>query len=104
MNAAEMIAEVGFEAMEAGSAHEAITILEARTDIQVVFTDIRMPGSMDGLELAAAVRGRWPPIKIIAISGLHAIRDGELPEGSIFLGKPYNPAAIGRALRDMIGR
>jgi two-component system, response regulator PdtaR len=54
--------------VEAASADEAIAILEARLDITVVFTDIQMPGSMDGLELAAAVRDRWPPIKIVATS------------------------------------
>jgi hypothetical protein len=58
---------------------------------------------MDGLKLAAAVRGRWPPIKIVATSGHHAIRDGELPEGSIFFQKPYNAATVGRVLLEMIG-
>ena len=67
MNAVEMIREAGFEVVEAGNADEAIAILENQ-DIRVVFTDIQMPGSMDGLKLAAAVRSRWPPIKIIATS------------------------------------
>ena len=69
MDAADMIAAAGFEVIEAANADEAIEILEARPDITVVFTDIQMPGSMDGLKLARAVRGRWPPIKIIATSG-----------------------------------
>jgi CheY-like chemotaxis protein len=103
-NAVEMIEEAGFEVLEAANADEAIMILEARSDIRIVFTDIQMPGSMNGLKLAAAVRGRWPPIKIIATSGHHAIRDGELPEGSAFLQKPYSSDAVGRALRDMIAR
>ena len=53
--------EEAFEVVEAASADEAIAILEARLDITVVFTDIQMPGRMDGLKLAAAVRDRWPP-------------------------------------------
>jgi CheY-like chemotaxis protein len=61
MHAAEMIADAGFEVVEAGSADEAIVILEGRLDITVVFTDIQMPGSMDGLKLAMAIGGRWPP-------------------------------------------
>src|SRR6201985_1847277 len=69
MNALEMIEEAGFEVVEAASADEAIAILERRLDITVVFTDIQMPGTMDGLKLAAAVRDRWPPIKIVATSG-----------------------------------
>jgi len=70
MDAVDMIAAAGFEVVEAGDADEAIDILESRRDITVVFTDIQMPGSMDGLKLARAVRGRWPPTKIVATSGL----------------------------------
>jgi CheY-like chemotaxis protein len=69
LNAVEMVEEAGFEVIEAASADEAIAILEGRLDIAVVFTDIQMPGSMDGLKLAAAVRDRWPPIMIVATSG-----------------------------------
>ena len=69
IDAAEMIKAAGFEVIEAANADQAIKVLEARYDITVVFTDIQMPGSMDGLKLAQAVRGRWPPIKIIATSG-----------------------------------
>jgi two-component system, response regulator PdtaR len=69
MDAIDMIRSGGFEVVEANDADEAIEILERRPDITVVFTDVHMPGSMDGLKLAAAVRGRWPPIKIVATSG-----------------------------------
>src|SRR5580698_8197795 len=81
MNAVEIIEEGGFDVVEAANADEAIAILESRSDIGVIFTDIQMPGSMDGLKLAAAVRGRWPPIKIIATSGRYVFHEGELPEG-----------------------
>src|ERR1700732_2938499 len=101
MDAVDMIAGAGFEVLEAGNADEAIDILESRRDITVVFTDIQMPGSMDGLKLARAVRGRWPPIKIIATSGLVDVGDGDLPSGGLFLQKPYSPAQISRALRDL---
>ena len=101
MTAVDMIEEAGFEVLEATNADEAILLLEARRDITVVFTDIEMPGSMDGLRLARAVRGRWPPIKIIATSGRHLVREGDLPSGGLFLRKPYSPAQISSALRDL---
>jgi CheY-like chemotaxis protein len=104
MNAAGMIEDAGFEVIEAASADEAIVILEARLDIRVVFTDIQMPGSMDGLKLAAAIRGRWPPIKIIATSGLVDVRADDLPEGGRFLPKPYSPSQIVQTLREMTSR
>src|SRR5580700_2917182 len=84
MNAAEMIEEAGFEVVEASNADEAVAILEARLDIAVVFTDIQMPGSMDGLKLAKAVRDRWPPIHIVATSGHVTVDEDDLPDGSVF--------------------
>ena len=101
MDAVDMIAAAGFEAVEAANADEAIDILEARPDIAVVFTDIQMPGSMDGLKLARAVRGRWPPIKIVATSGLVNVRETDLPEGGRFLPKPYSPMQVAGMLREM---
>jgi CheY-like chemotaxis protein len=84
MNATEMIGEAGFDVVEARNADEAIAILEARADIHVVFTDIQMPGSMDGLKLARFVRGRWPPLKIVATSGFVNVAKDDLPGGSFF--------------------
>ena len=102
MNAAEMIGDAGFNVVEAGNADEAIAILEARPDIRVVFTDIQMPGSMDGLKLAQFVRGRWPPIKIVATSGLVGVRETDLPEGGRFLPKPYSQLQVTSVLRELI--
>jgi CheY-like chemotaxis protein len=101
MDAVDMIRAAGFDVVEAENADEAIFILEHRFDISVVFTDIHMPGSMDGLKLAAAIRGRWPPIKIIATSGLLKICNGGLPSGSHFLPKPYSSSQIVGALREL---
>ena len=97
----EIISEAGFGTLEAGSADEAIQILESRDDIRIIFTDINMPGSMDGLKLAHAVRDRWPPIKIIVTSGTMQISERHLPVGSRFLRKPYNPEHIVGVLRDL---
>src|SRR5580698_7763267 len=89
MGAGKIIEDAGYEVIEAASADEAIRILESRSDIRVVFTDIHMPGSMDGLKLAHAVRKRWPPIKIIVTSGRSQVSEQELPEGGRFFAKPY---------------
>jgi CheY-like chemotaxis protein len=101
MHAVEMIEEA-FEVVEAASADEAIAIPEGRFDITVVFTDIQMPGSMDGLKLAAAVRDRWPPIKIVATSGQVKLDPGDLPQGGRFLRKPYSPAEVMKTLHELI--
>jgi len=102
MDAVDMIAEAGFEVLEAGNADEAIGILESRPDITVVFTDIQMPGSMDGLKLARAVRGRWPPVKIVATSGHFHLGETDLPEGGRFLPKPYSSVQVTGVLRELI--
>ncbi|WP_181902397.1 MULTISPECIES: response regulator [Rhodopseudomonas] len=102
MNAVDMIEAAGFQVLEAGSADAAISILEVREDIRLVFTDIQIPGSMDGLKLARAVRGRWPPIKIVATSGRVTVTPDDLPDGGRFVPKPYTSAQITGVLREML--
>jgi CheY-like chemotaxis protein len=103
MDAVDTIEAAGFEAIEAANADQAIEILESRRDITVVFTDIHMPGSMDGLKLARAVRGRWPPIKIVATSGHAHVTETDLPEGGRFLAKPYSSVQVTDVLRELTG-
>jgi CheY-like chemotaxis protein len=104
LDAADMIAAAGFDVVEAANADEAIAILESRNDITVVFTDIQMPGSMDGLKLARAVRGRWPPIKIVTTSGQRIVEEIDLPEGGRFLPKPYSPVQVRGVLHEVMQR
>ena len=101
LDSAETIESAGFEVIQAANADEAIAILKARPDIHVVFTDIQMPGSMDGLKLARFVRDRWPPIKIVATSGHVTVDEDDLPDGSVFLPKPYHGAEVVATLREM---
>jgi CheY-like chemotaxis protein len=103
MHAAEVIGEAGFEVLEADGADEAIRLLESRTDIRIIFTDIDMPGSMNGLKLAHAVANRWPPIRIVATSGHFHVRDGDLPTGGRFIAKPYRATQIISALCELDG-
>jgi CheY-like chemotaxis protein len=101
MGAIQLIEEAGYEAIEAADADAAIAILEARPDIHMVFTDIEMPGSIDGVKLAHYVRERWPPVLLIVVSGKAAIDERELPEGARFFSKPYNDNAIIETMRRM---
>jgi len=99
--AIDVVEDAGFDAVEASDADEAIRILESRTDITIVFTDVDMPGSMNGLRLAAAVRDRWPPIQIIVTSGYARFRDPELPPGAVFFRKPYDIDKVTAQLQAM---
>jgi two-component system, response regulator PdtaR len=103
MLAVEVVEEAGFIAIEARNADEAVMLLESRTDITLLFTDINMPGSMDGLKLAHAVRDRWPPIKILVVSGQQRLQSSDLPSNSCFFGKPYQASALVEELRSMVG-
>jgi CheY-like chemotaxis protein len=102
LTALNLVEDAGFEAIGAANADQAIRILESRTDIRAVFTDVQMPGSMDGLKLARLVRDRWPPVALIVTSGLMSISKEDLPTGAHFVGKPYQSAEIEFALRQLI--
>lgn len=93
----------GFTVFEAANADTAVALLEAQPSINLLFTDIDMPGSMDGLKLAAAVRNRWPPVKIIITSGAYKLHESDLPPGGRFFPKPYASAMIAAAFREMTG-
>jgi CheY-like chemotaxis protein len=89
MRAVEMVEDAGFTPLEAVDADEALALLESRSDIELLFTDIQMPGSMNGLKLAHAVHGRWPSIKIILVSGQLTPGEGDRPVDSRFFGKRW---------------
>jgi two-component sensor histidine kinase/CheY-like chemotaxis protein len=103
MRAVDIVEDAGFTPVEAVNADEAIAILEARSDIDLLFTDIQMPGSMDGLKLAHAVHDRWPSIRIILVSGQVKPSDAERPADSRFFGKPLAARQMINELRAMAG-
>jgi two-component sensor histidine kinase/CheY-like chemotaxis protein len=103
MRAADIVEDAGFCPVEAVNADEAMAILEARSDIALLFTDIQMPGSMDGLKLAHAVHTRWPAIKIILVSGHVRPSDAEKPDDSRFFGKPLGAGQMITELQAMVG-
>jgi CheY-like chemotaxis protein len=102
--AAEAVQAAGFAVIEAGTAIEAISILEKRLDICAVFTDVQMPGSINGLQLAHLISSRWPPIRIIATSGQLRLREDDLPKGGRYLHKPYPLADLTDMLNELIGK
>ena len=103
MDAVDMLETAGFEAVEAADADQAIAILERRPDIRIVFTDIDMPGGMDGLRLAATIRDRWPPIEIVLTSGNFRPDAAALPRRSVFFPKPYLGEKIVATLQRITG-
>jgi two-component system, response regulator PdtaR len=91
---ADFLEEAGFKVFEAVNADEAITVLQARPDVQTVITDIEMPGSMNGLDLAKTIHLRWPRIRIVVTSGRARPGPDDLSDGAAFLAKPYRPETV----------
>ena len=99
MGASFMFSDAGYRVLEAGSADEALQFLESNADVRLLFTDVSMPGTMSGSDLAHRVAERWPAISIIITSGRP--RPEPLPLGSQFLAKPYEPTNVLRHARAM---
>ena len=104
MRAMDMVEDAGFTGVEAINADDALAILESRSDIELLFTDIQMPGSMDGLNLAYAVHQRWPSIKIILVSGQLKLTDDDKPLDSRFFGKPLDVKQMIAEMQNMLGK
>lgn len=100
--AIDLVEMAGYEAIPAADATEAVEILEARNDIRVVMTDVDMPRGVDGMRLTAIIRDRWPPIKIIIVSG-HVEDPGNLiPAETVFFSKPYREEQITETIHGMM--
>jgi CheY-like chemotaxis protein len=104
MGLASLVEESGYVALEAGNADEAIALMERDPDVAVIITDVDMPGSMDGVRLAHFVRGRWPPIQLVVISGKVGVGSSELPAGARFFSKPCRDDQLLAAVRELSGR
>lgn len=100
---ASVIEEAGYDVAEAANASEAIRVLEHDRMVQLVLTDVDMPGGMDGIRLAHYVRDRWPPVQLIVISGKVGVKPGELPSGARFVSKPYQEPQLLGLVQAMIG-
>jgi CheY-like chemotaxis protein len=99
--AMDLIEDGGFDVVPVADAGEAVRILEKRLDIRIVFTDIDMPGGMDGIRLAALIRERWPPIEIVVTSSHMHITQEQMPPRGVFLSKPYDGGELVTLLRSL---
>lgn len=98
MHAVALAEEAGHTVIAAESADAAISILETRRDVEIVFSDVHMPGTMDGMKLLEVIRERWSPIRLVLTSGKIPRGEASLPGGSVFLAKPYGFDALSGAL------
>ena len=94
LHAVSLIEDAGFETVSAASADEAIALLETNGHIRIVFSDIDLPGGMDGMRLAAAIRDRWPPVELILTSGHIKVAHADLPARGHFFSKPYDAVQL----------
>lgn len=102
MGAIDLVLSAGYEALEARDADEAIRIMESRDDIDLVFTDVQMPGTMDGIKLSHYISSGWPPVKLIVASGNAILEESSLPGGSMFFAKPYSDHTITDAMARLL--
>ncbi len=102
MGAVDLVLSAGYEALEACDADEAIRVLESRDDVDLVFTDVQMPGTMDGIKLSHYIRDRWPPVKLMVASGIAILEESSLPGGSRFFSKPYDDHTITDAMARLL--
>lgn len=104
MIAVDTLEDGGYAVLEAGDAREALTVLEQTPEIELIFTDINMPGDIDGLDLANEVAMRWPHIGIIVTSGAVRLGDGDIPDAGTFLSKPYLAKELVTLVNEQLGR
>lgn len=102
MGAVDLVLAMGYEALQASNADEAIAILESREDVDLVFTDVQMPGTMDGIKLSHYIRKRWPPVRLIVASGAAILQESSLPSGSRYFSKPYDDHSITDAMARLL--
>ena len=102
--AADVLEDSGFRVVEAEDAKEALKVLADCPGVSVLFTDVNMPGALDGLDLAREVHARWPDIKLVVTSGRPKPTDKEMPEDGRFVAKPYSPDSLVREIRKALAR
>jgi two-component system, response regulator PdtaR len=103
LHAADLLEEHGFGVVEAENADAALKLLETRDDVRLLFTDIQMPGSFDGMNLAREVHARWPSILLVITSGQIKPAQAEIPDHGHFIGKPYRANDLLSEMNDMLG-
>jgi DNA-binding NtrC family response regulator len=100
--ALDLVEMAGFDASPAADATDAVKIFGSRDDIRVVMPDVDMPRGVDGIRLAAIIRDRWPPTKVIIVSGHVKYPGNKIPVGTVFLSKPYREAQISETIQTLV--
>jgi CheY-like chemotaxis protein len=102
LHAADLLEEHGFRVVEARNADAALKVLESRDDVRLLFTDIQMPGALDGLDLAREVHQRWPHVLLVITSGQKKLTEAEIPDHGRLVAKPYRAADLLGQVDEMI--
>lgn len=98
----DALADAGYQVLEADNAAEALRVIENAGDVRVLFTDINMPGNIDGLDLARLVHARWPDIRLILTSGHVRLHPEELPDDGRFVSKPYRTDTVIAQIKNLL--
>jgi len=101
MEAADTLADAGFTVLEVATADAALRYLEEKDGVDLLFTDVNMPGDLDGFDLAREVAARWPETLIVVCSGATRPEPGDLPAKARFIGKPYSSGLVQQILREL---
>jgi CheY-like chemotaxis protein len=102
LDVADILLGAGYAVLQAANADEAIRILNRRADVRLVYTDVDMPGSMDGIRLAHHISQKWPPVRLLVTSGHIKVSEVDLPEGARFCSKPCPPSEITGAIAGLL--
>jgi len=97
METVQMVRDAGYAVLDAPNASEAMTILQERSDIHAVFTEIRIPGHQNGMDLGRAIAERWPLVRLIMTSGV--AKADSFPADWRYIPKPYDGSQLATALR-----
>jgi CheY-like chemotaxis protein len=101
-DAIQSLEDAGFEVVDAYDADHALVALEQRPDVSAVFTDVHMPGRLNGVELARLVLQRRPDVQVLLTSGVMRVSPDDLPEGGHFVPKPYDASQVAALIRNLV--
>ena len=104
LHAADLLESAGYRVVEAADATTALTILEERQDVRLLFTDVQMPGPIDGMDLAREVHQRWPDVMLVVTSGDLDLHDSDIPDHGCFMSKPYRSGDLLGTVSRLIAR
>lgn len=100
MDTADLVSDEGFTVIEARTADQAFEFLARHSSLQLLITDVQMPGELDGFDLARKVAERWPHIQVIVVSGAARPGPEDIPPNAVFISKPLSSELVRQVLRE----